>query len=143
MFSWRWKRPEKSNKADTNPAAIAACIEASARLGELLEAHPGSVMDTKILPVPLPVMKIALQTAWKIATSQEQKEEIEVCYLNLANFQDGVGAKPIDLMSLSAEDDPNDVVFKLGLTMPWINKTTEDMKALKLEFEAFKRTQKI
>lgn len=140
MFGWR-KKPSAPLATDNARAAVQAAVDAAMKLGGILEDNAGLlVLDSGMLPLPKPQMKTALQIAWKVAGSAELRDAIEGCYLGLSNFQDGVGAKPID-MDISTADDMSTTANKFETIMPWMNKTTDEMQHLKIELDAFKRDE--
>jgi len=105
-----------------------------------MERYPSAIMDSKALPLAKPHMKAALKLAWMALEDEHQRAAIEVAYLNLANFQDGLGDKAVNIM-LSADAYPGEVATTLGAALPWMNKSMEEMKSLKVELDAFKRSQ--
>lgn len=140
MFGWS-KKPSAPSATDNARAAVQAAVDAAMKLGGILEDNAGLlVMDSRMLPLPKPQMKTALQIAWKVAGDRQLRDAIEACYLGLSNFQDGVGAKPID-MDISTADDMATTAKKFETIMPWMNRTTDEMQHLKIELDAFKRDE--
>lgn len=136
MFGWT-KKPSAPSTDDAR-AAVTAAVDAAMKLGEILENNSGLlVMDSRMLPLPKPQMKTALQIAWKVAGNSQLRDAIEVCFLGLSNFQDGVGTEPID-MNISTADDMATSAKKLETSMPWMKKTMDEMLYLKIELDAFK-----
>ena len=141
MFDWLKSKPKAAPSADDARAAVTVSMGAAMKLGEILENNSGIVvMDSRMLPLPKSEMKAALKIAWKVAGSPELRDAVEVCYLGLSNFQDGVGNKPID-MNVSMADDMATTAKKFETIMPWMNKTTDEMQHLKIELDAFKRDE--
>jgi hypothetical protein len=76
--------------------------EAISRLGELMEQYPGAILDSAMLPLPKPKMKALIKAAW-IESDDRFRDGLELAYVYLSNFQDGVGPKPV----LAPADGPN------------------------------------
>jgi hypothetical protein len=137
LFGWL-KKSGAPSATDNARAAVTAAVDAAMKLGEILEKNSGPiVMDSRMLPLPKPQMKTALQIAWKVAGNPQLRDAIEVCFLGLSNFQDGVGMKPID-MNISTVDDIATSAKKLETSMPWMKKSMDEMLYLKIELDAFK-----
>jgi hypothetical protein len=131
MFGWFKKRIAQAEGRST-----AELFDAVGRLGELMENYPMHVLDVSSLPMPKPQMKTILKEAWRVATP-DHRRAIELGYLHLANFQNGVGPTPISL-SLG-DDDPINAMSRLDATLAWIKKTSAEVEALSGELDAFKR----
>jgi hypothetical protein len=112
-------------------------IDAIGRLGELMEQYPSHVLDTSLLPMSKPQLKAALKQFWR-AVSPAQRQALEVGYVSLANFQDGVGSKPI---SLALSDDPtlSKALSQWDATIAWMKRISEEQKLLFAEFDTFKQ----
>ncbi len=63
---------------------------------------PGTVADVKSLPYPKAQIKEALRNAMSVATDKQMREQLVQAYIFLADYQEGVGAKPIGIDSLNA-----------------------------------------
>lgn len=137
MFEWLSGRKQQERKTQ---AIIDGALDAVSKLGALMEDYSGSVLDVSELPLPKPVMKQAIKILLKVSADPNQREALEVAFLSLANFQDGVGKKPINLM-IAPSDSPEEVVSTLGPILPWMNKTTTEMQELKRELDSFNRQQ--
>jgi hypothetical protein len=124
---------------DENRKLIEASFDLADQLGELMERYPGVIMDSKVLPLPKVFMKAALQHVWRALDDESQRAAIEVAFLHLANFQDGLGDRPVNIM-LSADADPRKVSDALGAALPWMDKSMKKMESLKAELDAFKRS---
>jgi hypothetical protein len=114
-------------------------FDAIARLGELMENYPSHVLDVSFLPMSKPELKAVLKEFWRDATPA-QKQAIEVGYIGLANFQNGVGPKPI---SLAFSDDltTSKAVAEWDATKDWIRRTSEEKFLLFEEFVTFKQSE--
>ena len=140
MFGWFKRKSSAPPQQDENRKLIEASFDLADQLGELMERYPGAIMDSKALPLPKVFMKAALQHVWRVLEDENQRAAIEVAYLHLANFQDGLGDQPVNIM-LSADADPRKVSDTLGAALPWMNKSMKEMESLKAELDAFKRSQ--
>lgn len=70
--------------------------EVMSAYGALMEKHPLSIMDISMLPIPKTQMKVLLKGLYAKASNAELANHIEVGFIFLSKFQDGVGATPID-----------------------------------------------
>lgn len=84
---------EKENVSKEQPHSVGDVMEA---YGKLLEKHPTSINDASLLPLPKSKMKALLKALYAQASGTEQKSLLEIGFMFLSNFQDGVGAVPID-----------------------------------------------
>lgn len=114
MFGWFKNSSPLTTKA----------LDAIGHLSELTENYPLHVLDISLLPMPKQQLKAALKEFWR-ASSRPQRLAFEVGYVSLANFQDGVGPKPISLKS--------------DATIAWMKRTSEERTALFEDFATFKR----
>jgi hypothetical protein len=113
--------------------STADVFDAVGRFGELVETYPLHVFDVCLLSMPKPEMKTALKKAWRVA-NPARRRAIEVGFVQLASFQDGVGPKPISL-ALS------DVLSTETSQMAWIKGISDEKQLLLREFGAFKQAQ--
>ena len=69
---------------------------------------PGCVADTSKLPFPKEKIKAALIIGLKATTDQQTKEMLKVGYIQLADWQEGVGEtdQGLDLSKMDLNDDP-------------------------------------
>ena len=74
--------------------------DAIRKLGALMETYPSAILDTTMLPMPKAEMKIALKQAWLQTKDAQWRNWLEVGYMTLANFQDGVGRAPCQTVYL-------------------------------------------
>ena len=98
------------------------------KLATLMEPYPSAILDTTMLPLPKTEMKAALKLAWLQTESAKWREWLELGYVLLADFQDGVGATPIQPLDL-----PD---LKPELLKDWLLSN-----AGRASMEAFKRWQ--
>jgi hypothetical protein len=134
MFGLFKKRPKVSTEH-----SVGAIENAVAAFGALLSRYPAHVIDTSALPASKEQMKTYLKAAWKLSRP-EQRDTIELGFLHLADFQNGVGSRPICLALSSAELTPHDVISALASANIWMQTTSAEMRALRAEFDEFKRT---
>lgn len=114
--------------------------------GELLEKYPSSILDTTMLPVPKAKMKALLKGLYAKASSPQEANAFETGFVLLANFQDGVGAAPINgelpkgtPTKASMEAD----MAILNRWMPWQEKAAAEMDLLLAEWKRFKAGEPI
>jgi len=132
---------KKKSKIDRLVAEIPKVMAA---YGSLLERHPMVVLDITMLPLPKPEMKKTLKIAWTLAVDEQSRRAAEYGYMQLAQFQDGVGKEPINVPKAhNPWDDPHmkKVVVSLDRHIAWSKKVNSEMAELLVEFESFKRTQ--
>jgi hypothetical protein len=69
---------------------------------------PGCVADTDKLPFPKQKIKAALIISLKATTDQRMREMLKVGYIQLADWQEGVGEtdQGLDLPNVDLNDDP-------------------------------------
>ena len=98
---------ESNEQPTLSKEQIEAVINAYAGLLAQGEAGSGIVSDTKGLPFPKNTIKEALQVAIRVELDT-QKEQLKVAYISLADWQDGVGPKPVgmNLLTLDLNGDP-------------------------------------
>ncbi len=131
MFGWF----RKSSPSTTEP------LDAIGRLGELMENYPLHVLDISLLPMPKRQLKTALKEFWR-AASPPQRQALEVGYISLANFQDGVGPKPISLALSFDDPTSSEAMSQLDATIAWMKRTSEERMVLFEEFVTFKQAVK-
>ncbi len=69
---------------------------------------PGCVADTSKLPCPKEKIKAAIIIGLKATNGQQMKEMLKVAYIQLADWQEGVGGtdQGLDLSNMDLNDDP-------------------------------------
>lgn len=112
--------------------------EALPRLRDLMQRHPCAICDASSLPLPKLEMKIALKVAWDLAASDAQRAEIEAGFLHLSQFQEGVGAEPIN-GDFPATADPAESAALINRWVPWSDLCQEDKWSLWVELMDFKK----
>jgi len=125
-------RASEATTSATNP------WEALPRLRDLIQRHHLAICDASLLPLPKDEMKIALKVAWDLAASDAQRAEIEAGFLELSQFQPGVGAEPI-AGDFPATADPAESAALINRWVPWSHLCQEDKWALWVELTEFKK----
>jgi hypothetical protein len=134
MFGW-FSSPKK--QPPNAKAILESSIDAVSKLGELMETYPGFMLDASVLPRSKDEMKAAIKLLW--AAFPQQRDVLEVGYLSLANFQAGIGNKPVPL-TLPQTLDPTRIISSIDNTMSWMNRQVLEMEELHRELIAFKKT---
>ncbi|MFZ5791858.1 MAG: hypothetical protein ACOY3L_14295 [Pseudomonadota bacterium] len=138
MLGWLKRRSSRSMTDVDAGRLVQNALDAVARLGDLMQTHPGAILDESRLPLPKPVMKTALLIAWKFADSGHARSAIEAAYVHLCRFQKGVGDTPID-STLPKDCKPADVGSILGPYLAHADAMAAESKALLAEIQEFKR----
>jgi hypothetical protein len=118
--------------------------EASAIPGEvietfevLMERYPTAILDTSKLPLPKADMKCLFTRAWLTQTDGKIRNFLEIAYVHLSQFQDGVGDKPIDC-SFPSDRDPAMTMAILEPYLRFSGSVTKEAEILRAEFKDFK-----
>ena len=106
--------------------------------GVLMERYPTAILDTSKLPLPKASMRRVLMDAWLAQTDQKTRTFLEIAYVHLSQFQDGVGDKPIDC-KLPSDADPEKKMAILEPYLRFSSAVTEEAESLRAELEDFKR----
>ena len=104
----------------------------------LMERYPTAILDISKLPLPKANMRRVLMDAWLAQTDQKTRTFLEIAYVHLSQFQDGVGDKPIDCKLPSDADSEK----KMAVLEPYLrfsSAVTEEAESLRAELEDFKR----
>ena len=135
MFGWLKRKPRRPVRSTlTTDAAIDAVV----RYGVIMEQQGTAVLDVSKLPLPKAEMKIALKVAWRVAPDVNVRNGVEHGYLNLANFQEGVGDEPVDCKLPPGVDPARDAPI-LGRWLAWSEKIETEMNQLLAELNEFKQ----
>ncbi len=113
--------------------------------GGLLEKYPLAIMDISMLPIPKVKMKVILKALYAQARTTEDKNWFETGFMILSNFQDGVGAKPIDC-KLPEGTTKADIQAGLAIMDKWIlwqKLSAAEMEILLTEWRRFKAGEPI
>lgn len=111
-------------------------FDAVIRYGELMERQGTVIFDASVLPLPKAHMKQALMMVWKNTVDEHLKAVLGGGYVNLANFQEGVGNTPVDYNLPSGFDPVKDREY-LNPYLKWSMKIAGDVNSLLSEWEEF------
>jgi hypothetical protein len=89
-----------------NTTSPQSAEDAIRKLAALMETYPSAILDTTMLPLPKAEMKTALKQAWLRIESAKWRNWLEVGYIILSNFQDGVGPRPCQQPVFPPNKDP-------------------------------------
>jgi hypothetical protein len=91
-----------------------------------------------MLPIPKKQMKVLLKALYAKATTAELQNYIEVGFTLLSQFQDGVGATPIDARVMSLGQLPTQTdIAKLEKWSAWQKLSLAEADALMAEWKRF------
>ena len=135
-------KPDHARAREVAATSATNPWEALPRLRDLMQRHPFAICDAATLPLPKPEMKIALKVAWDLAASEPQRAEIEAGFLYLSQFQDGIGAEPVN-GDFPAIADPAASAALVNRWVPWSVLCQEDKWSLWVELIAFKKQRLI
>jgi hypothetical protein len=110
--------------------------------GVLMERYPTAILDTSKLPLPKADMKCLFTRAWLTQTDEKVRDFLEIAYVHLSQFQDGVGDKPIDCI-LPSDSDP---AMRMASLEPYLRSSgavTNEAESLRAEFEDLKRQRSL
>lgn len=137
MFSWLKKTFPREQ-----PMQVADVLSA---YGALLETQDYAVKDVSLLPVSKTKLKALLKSLYARTSNAELKSHLEVAFMSLSMFQDGVGPTPINGMLLPSggiENMEADMAI-LKKWMPWQNLVTAETEILLDEWTRFKAGEPI
>jgi hypothetical protein len=143
MFGWN-KKSKTLNEKEKNQAIVNGAREAVASLGDLMEQFPTAFLDTSKLPLPKADMKTALKIVWITAPNDQMRNHVEVGFVLLSHFQDGIGDKPLKLQLPDVADLKKDADKHLAVMDRWLlveKKSQAEMTVLSEEFKQFKKQQ--
>jgi hypothetical protein len=106
--------------------------------GALMERYPTAILDTSKLPLPKADMKHVFMDAWLALPDERLQSLLEIAYVHLSQFQEGVGDKPVDC-KLPSDPDPDKVRAILEPYLRFSVAVTTEAESLRAEFEDFKR----
>ena len=110
--------------------------------GNILETStpvPGTVADLKKLPYPKQQIKDSIIAALRNSDDQQMKEHLKFAYIQLSNWQEGVGESDqgLDLSSLDMSQDTESlakaVLEQSSRTESWTDIVQKEQEALKQE----------
>src|SRR6266550_7303605 len=106
--------------------------------GVLMERYPTAILDTSKLPLPKADMRRVFMDEWLAQTDEKTRTFLEIAYIHLSQFQDGVGDKPIDC-TMPSDADPKKKIAVLEPYLRFSSAVTDEAESLRAEFEEFKR----
>ncbi len=118
------EKPEEPKRDKTLVAAEKVIEEFGA-----VPVTPGTVQDVSVLPHGKDRIKAALLTVLDLGEDQSQREFLKICYLSLADFQDGVDAKT----GPTTDDDGSTLVDISEAREYWRNKSRDEHDQLLAE----------
>jgi tetratricopeptide (TPR) repeat protein len=130
-----WKRKIKAGASKSEITRDAAS-KAISRYGALMEHMGTSFVDASLLPLSKAGMKQALMVGWKNTDDKHMKAMIEIGYLSLSNFQEGIGNKPIDC-KLPPDVDPAKTIAIMEPWLKWSKTVRAESDALLVEWYEF------
>ena len=110
--------------------------------GVLMERYPTAILDTSKLPLPKADMRRVFMDTWLAQTDDKMRTFLEIAYIHLSQFQDGVGDSPIDC-KVPSDADPKKKMAVLEPYMRFSSAVTEEAESLRVEFEEFKRRKSL
>jgi hypothetical protein len=117
--------------------------EAMSAYGSLLEKYPLAIMDIAMLPIPKAQMKVVLKALYARATTAEQENTIEIGFMFLSKFQDGVGSTPIEGVTFGGKLPTQADIAKLDRWTAWETLSLAEAKILVTEWERFRAGEPI
>jgi hypothetical protein len=127
--------PKKTVRTE-KPKTVA---DVMAEYGALLEKYPAAVLDISMLPFPKTQMKTMLKGLYAQHTDPDLQRWIELGYVFLSRFQDGVGPVPIvcDLKATGTVPTKAELA-KFDRWHQWEKLAFAEMEFLMAEWKRFK-----
>jgi len=119
-----------------------AVPESIETFGLLMERYPTAILDTSKLPLPKADMRRVFMDTWLAQTDEKMRTFLEIAYIHLSQFQDGVGDSPIDC-KVPSDADPKKKMAVLEPYIRFSSAVTEEAESLRTEFEEFKRRRSL
>ena len=133
-FNWFRKKP-----APTASERLTRAIpRVMSTYGALMTRYPQAILDTSKLPLPKAEMKLLLKQAWLLNDDPHMRNAVEIGYVGLSQFQDGVGETPIE-PTLPVNSDPKVTLSNLGPYLSISGKVHQESAELLAEFTDFRR----
>jgi hypothetical protein len=110
--------------------------------GVLMERFPTAILDTSKLPLPKADMRRVFADAWLSQTDEKMRTFLEIAYVHLSQFQDGVGDTPIDC-KLPSDADLKKKMAVLDPYLRFSSAVTQEAETLRMEFDEFKRRKSL
>ncbi len=122
---------------ESRPKAFPEIVGA---FGALMEHYPTAILDSSKLPVSKTQMKRVIKRGWTSTTEERMRNFLEITYVHLSQFQDGVGDEPIDC-KLPTDPDPDKTFAILDPYLRFAPMMTKEADSLMAEFKNFKRSK--
>jgi hypothetical protein len=87
-------------------------------------------------------MRRVFMDAWLRQTDEKTRTFLEIAYVHLSQFQDGVGDNPIDCQ-IPSDADPKKKMAVLEPYLRFSSAVTEEAESLRVEFDEFKRRKSL
>lgn len=113
-------------------------LEVIGGFGALMERYPTAILDTSELPLPKSEMKRVFRRAWRKTTDERLRNFLQIAFVHLNEFQDGVGDLPIDC-TLPPNPDPTKTLRILDPYLRFAPAMTKEAESLRAEFADFER----
>jgi hypothetical protein len=107
-----------------------------------MERYPTAILDTSKLPLPKADMRRVFMEEWLAQTDEKTRTFLEIAYVHLSQFQDGVGDNPIDC-KVPSDKDPKKQMTVLEPYLRFSSAVTDEAESLRVEFEEFKRRRSL
>jgi hypothetical protein len=103
--------------------------------GRLMERYPRALLGTARLPASKQKMKAVIKEVWR----QEPKlrADLDIAYLYLSQFQDGIGVAVIDLHCMGLNPLNQETVEMVEHWLAWEKVSMAEMEILMQEWEKF------
>ncbi|MCV0387073.1 MAG: hypothetical protein K5821_11670 [Nitrobacter sp.] len=106
----------------------------------LVVKHSGEIIDSSWLPVSKEQMIEIFKLMWVNAETDEHRDTVESLWSSISFFQDGVGSNPISPPIENVRNMPVEEMSEaLRKYLPWSDRVSSDMLAIRREREAFKK----
>jgi len=128
-------------KYEANPSDRESVVQAYGNILANNAPVPGCVADTSKLPYPKETIKEALITALKLTEDQQMKEHLKVGYIQLADWQEGVGKtdQGFDVSALEMKQDNQSLakamLEKTSGAEKWTTMAQKEAETLKQELQ--------
>ena len=135
-MAFNWFR--KKSAPSTSERLTREILKVVSTYGALMTRYPQAILDTSKLPLPKTEMKLLLKQAWLLNDDPHMRDAMEIGYVGLSQFQDGIGETPID-PTLPANADPNKTLAVLEPYLAISGKVHQESAELLAEFADFRQ----
>jgi hypothetical protein len=142
MFGWLKGKPIR-RLYPGSPTLGKDALAIVAEYGAILERLDGmSICDASQLPQSKDDMKLALKAAWRLTSDENLRDAVEVAFVSLSRFRDGIGPTPLRFIL----PDPTNITkehLAAGEVYLKLSKQVQDeMGQLSAELDVFTARQK-